>query len=323
FRLPIVAVLIPWAGVGISQFSDLRASILTLRRPIQIASALATIAILVVIVPALPATDTWLGIERWGQQVPYRTAEALLREGKPNEALTEYQRANIDLSDTRYGMAAALIQLGKSDEALAQLRTTDDPDRPEPYIIRGEAARKAGNLDAARSSFNARPVQVAGETALDWAWDHLNPPQTTQIELGSGLDLGYIRGFYLPEKDKDGTTFRWTTDNPEIRWSASPSNVLFTWNAWRTVGSAKVVVDFVPSSTGTHGLIVSFMKTLSNVDNWISDSLATLSTASQHTIEYGNCPIYSCFSMSLNGFVNGGDDPRLLGIRVSSIGIAK
>jgi hypothetical protein len=320
FRLPIVACLIPWAGVGISLLSDLRSSVTAIQRRTQVAAAVTGLAILVVIVPVIPAGDTWLGIERWGQQAPYQSAESLLRAGKPEQAIAEYNRANVELSDTRYGLAAALIQLGRSDEALAQLRSDDDPDRPEPFIIRGEVARKAGNLDAARSSFNARPVHIAGERALDWAWDHIVPTATSEIQLGSGLDMGYIRGFYAPEKDKDGNTFRWTSDKPQIRWSEALSDVSFTWNGWRPTGNANVVVDFLPSSTGSRGLVLSYAKPFTNIDSWGADTLSDLAVANEFPSTTNDCATYSCLSMMMNGFVNGGDDPRLLGIRISSVG---
>ncbi len=204
-----------------------------------------------------------------------------------------------------------------------ELRSDEDPDRPEPFIIRGEAARRAGNLDAARSSFNARAVQVAGETALDWAWDHIKPTQADKIEIGSGLDLGYIRGFYLPERDKDGNTFRWTSTNPEIRWAAPLADVSFAWNGWRPSGSASAKLDYIPPSTGSRGVIISYVKDFANVDAWTTDTLADLTLANEFPDTNNDCAVSGCFALAMNGFVSAGDDPRLLGIRVSSVGTSK
>ena len=75
FRLPIVACLIPWAGVGIAFLPELRSRFAGLPRRILAAGAVSALAILLVIVPAVPLADTWLGIERWGRQAPYRLAE--------------------------------------------------------------------------------------------------------------------------------------------------------------------------------------------------------------------------------------------------------
>lgn len=319
FRLPIVVALIPWAGVGISLLPQFRTLATLLPRRTQIASVVAALAALLVIAPALPLYDTWLGIERWGQQSPYRSAENLLRSGQPEQAITEYRRANTELSDTRYGLAAALIQVGQTDQALAQLRPDDDPDRFEPHIIRGEIARKAGNLDAARSSFNARVVQVQSELALDWAWDHLRPADTTTLEIGSGLDIGYIRGFYQSEIDKDGIPFRWSTTNPEIRWSGTLSGATFTWNGWRPLSSATATLRFLPSASGTKGVLIAYEKQFPNTDVWADDKLYDLIPATNSLPENGDCLTYSCFSIKINGFVGAGSDPRLLGIRLSSV----
>src|SRR5207249_11495495 len=133
------------------------------------------------------------------------------------EAIVQYKGASPDVADTRYGLAAALLQTGDTRSALQQLTADEPPDRFEPFIIRGEAARRSGDLNAARTLFNARVVKLAGDDALRWAWDHLNPPPVDNIEVGSGLDMGYVRGFYGPETDGAGIAFRWTGEHAEIR----------------------------------------------------------------------------------------------------------
>lgn len=320
FRLPIVACLIPWAGVGISLLADVRTRTAKLPRQNQLFAVAAGIAILVVVAPAVPGDSTLLGLERWGQQAPYRAAEASMREGEPEQAVAQYHQANMDLSDTRFGLAAALVQLGQYDAARTYLRPTDVPDRFEPYIIQGEIARRQGNLEDARSSFNARTVQVAGETALDWAWDHLAPETLDRLNIGSGLDLGYVKGFYQPETDKNGNTFRWSSESPQIRWSAPLSDAAFRWNGWRPLGAATLTMTFIPSRIGLRGVITAYTASLSNADNWLSQHLADLSVSTTPTLPPNDCPSYSCFSITTNGFVGGGDDPRLLGIRISTIG---
>ena len=199
----------------------MREQVTQLGKGAQAVGALAVVAIAVVVIPSISLEDTWLGIERWAQQAPYRQAEALLKQGQVQEAEGLYRQANIEVTDTRYGLAAALLQEDRPSDALATLRPDEPDDRFEPLIIKGEAARMAGDIASARSLFNARVVQVGGADALDWAWDHLSPPPTSTLQIGSGLDMGYVRGFYGPETAADGTLYRWSSDSAEIRWSGA------------------------------------------------------------------------------------------------------
>jgi 4-amino-4-deoxy-L-arabinose transferase-like glycosyltransferase len=318
FRLPIVACLIPWAGAGIALMPGVGANLARLPRNVQLTSALALIAILAVGVFALTIGDTGLGIGRWQEQAPYRAAEELLKQGQATQAIEQYRRANTDLSDTRYGLAAAWLQVDRADEALAMLRSDEDPDRYEPHIIRGEAARKAGDLDDARSSFNARAVQVASEEALDWAWDHLRPAYTDRIDIGSGLDMGYVRGFYGPERDAAGKPFRWSAANSEIRGlsaiGAPTMTITIDLNGWRPVGAPAVQ----PRLTVEKGALSPRYpdSLLSKQDVWSN----VVMEADGRGISPGSAATYpEILSITANPFVLGGDDPRLLGLRVSTV----
>ncbi len=317
FRLPVVAFLIPWAGVAIPLLPGAFARLRALRRPLQALGALAVVAIAVLIVPAISLDNTRLGIQRWGEQGPYREAEASLKQGQVEQAIAQYLQANTDLSDTRYGLAAAYLQAGRSPDAMAQLRADDDPDRFEPSIISGEAARMAGDVSGARSFFNARVVQVAGDAPLEWAWDHLTPPPTNDIEVGSGLDIGYVRGFYGPETDEGGKQYRWSTADAEIKGlvpsEASPVNLTVELNGWRPP-SAPAAEPLVQS--GSFAPPASYPDPVLNRDNvWANITLtagsAPLSDTSD-TVEVRSRP-----------FVPGGDDPRLLGLRISTVQVAE
>jgi hypothetical protein len=310
FRLPVVAVLIPWAGVGLDLLWERRTIIQRVRGAAGgslIASGAALLGIALLVVPAISLGDTLLGIERWGEQEPYRMAEKLLSNHKPKEALAAYSQANSSLSDTRYGMAAAYLQLGDAGKALDQLTADEPDDRVEPSIIRGEAARISGNLEAARSFFNSRILQVQPMEAQEWAWDHLNPPMTSAVQLGSGLDLGYIRGFYGPEKDSDGRSFRWTSDQAEVRGLQPQASDDLAWSGWRPEGLAQVAptLTWLDDAGGVAGSTKSYP--LQNSAGW-TRSLVDARGEQARSL-----------SIQASPFIGAGNDPRLLGVRVSSI----
>jgi hypothetical protein len=85
--------------------------------------------------------------------------------------------------------------------------------------------------------FNDRTVKQAGEKAVQWAWAHLYPPLTDTLEIGSGLDLGYIKGFYGPETDKDGQTYRWMTGHAEVRNIFTNADYGVALSGWRPDGA--------------------------------------------------------------------------------------
>jgi hypothetical protein len=152
--------------------------------------------------------------------------------------------------------------------------------------------------------FNARPVQVAGDEALIWAWDHLRPPVTNTLDIGSGLDIGYIRGFYAPEIDAEGVSFRWTSREARIRGFCGGVNSI-EWSGWRPNGQAKVIARCLDGAPAEFAL--------ANSQGWETSAMELASDLDRGHPELG-------LSFHINGFIGAGSDPRLLGVRVSSIG---
>ena len=305
FRLPVVASLLPWAGLSLARVPALVGG----RRSLHISSlgprlagaALVIVVLLVIIVPAVPVEATATGVARSLEQAPFRQAEADLLAGRVDEAIANYRRANLGLADTRYGLAAALLQKGDTPGALEQFISNEPADRFEPYIIRGEAARLAGDQEAARTLLNTRVVKLAGDAALSWAWDHLRPAPVGTIAIGSGLDIGYIRGFYAPETDEKGQAFRWSAESSQIRGLRGAPSVVGTWSGWRPSALPQAVVRLY---TGTQEQTAS----LNNSKQW-----------TQTTISPGSGGAGASISLNVGGFVSGGSDGRLLGVRVLAV----
>jgi 4-amino-4-deoxy-L-arabinose transferase-like glycosyltransferase len=304
FRLPMVAALMPWAGAALTILREpgwLSRSIAR-GRSLAVTFAVCALAFLVVVLPSIDADDTLLGIARWGEQEPYRAAEGLLRQGDVPAALEQYARANQDIADTRYGLAAARLQALDSAGALALLRPDDPEERFEPDIIRGEAARMSGDLEAARALFNTRVVQVAGQEAVDWAWDHLRPAPVGRVELGSGLDLGYVRGFHGPERDADGRTFRWLGQNGAVRGLTGNLELALMVNGWRPGGAAPATIKARGAGVDPAAAQTA-VETLPLADEW-----STILVFAGDEVE-----------LETNGFVPGGYDLRLLGVRTMTV----
>ena len=305
FRMPVVAALLPWAGVGITTLPRLRDWWAT-RMLTRVASTAAVVAIIAVVGLNVPLGDTMTGIDAWQRQAPYREGERLLADGRPADAVESYRRADLNIADTRYGLAAALLQQGSTDEALAALRQHEPEDRYEAPILRGQAARIQGNLDNARSFFNARVVQVAGDEALRWAWDHLRPADVQTIEVGSGLDVGYVRGFHGPEKDTAGRSFRWSTGRAEVRRVAGGICSL-EWSGWRPSGLPQAEV--ILTQANAPNTATQFLKTtLPNSEGWVATKLTS---PGRDTI--------NGLALEVNSFVISGSDPRLVGVQIAQV----
>jgi hypothetical protein len=301
FRLPVVAVLLPWAGAGLGLISS-REILTAVRRGSLAATAaagLAALAVLVAVVPAIQVQAIALGVQRWDQQAPFRQAEQLLRAGDVPAAITLYQRANISLPDTRYGLAAALLQSGDARGALAQLVQNEPEDRFEPFIIRGEVEWLLGDVTAARNYFSARRVKVAADSALEWAWDHLRPPEVSHIDVGSGLDMGYVRGFYGAETAASGQDYRWSGSDFQVRGLSPGSHVMVDVSGWRPGGTAKPLL----------ALPAGERITLPASDQWQDIDLGAVPDSSTST------------HAATDPFIGSGSDPRLLGVRVARFSV--
>ncbi|HEX8599601.1 MAG TPA: hypothetical protein VF952_13935 [Chloroflexia bacterium] len=302
FRMPVVASLLPWAAVGITalpRLHDIRSTSVVTR----ISSAVAMLAIIGVVVLNVPLGDTLSGIQAWERQAPYREGERWLMSGNADFAVNSFRAADSNVGDTRYGLAAALLQQGKPDEAMSVLRQNEPEDRYEPPILRGQAARMQGNLDDARSFFNARVVQVAGDEALRWAWDHLPAEAVQSIDVGSGLDVGYVRGFHGPETDANGRPFRWSKDIAEMRGLAGGICEI-EWNGWRPSGLPVAEVTITRLISHLPQVSERIEIRLPNSPDWTIRRLASPEETGPPEIQ-------------VNSFVVSGSDPRLVGVQVS------
>lgn len=128
-----------------------------------------------------------------------------------------------------------MLQNVRADaEALAAFETAfaREPSYIPTNIRRGDALRRAGRIEEAREvlrGFYTDPVAM-----LDWAWANLQTPAPSAIDVGDGLDFGFVGGMYAPEA-AGSRMARWTRGDAAMRLqgSAAPTTLRLTVSAPR------------------------------------------------------------------------------------------
>jgi hypothetical protein len=318
FRFPMVACLLPWVPLGLAWLAGRGWRAVPLRGGRWALIALAGVFLLGVGPGAATAAgNTALGVARWGEQAPFREGEATVqRQGRPDFALAYYARANQELADTRFATLAAQLQAAHEDPArVAELARSPYLDigavgiyntRPEPYILLGQIARLQGDPARAARLFTDRAVNDATPEILAWALVHLGRSATPppRIDVGSGLDVGFVQGMYPPEREA-ALTYRWTggeavllADRPLQR-----RGLRLRVNGWRPPGWPAATILATVEYAGVEGAA--------------QQELAVPNDADWHEIDLAP-DLYRIRSVSLRPttFIPGGYDPRTLGIRI-------
>lgn len=140
-----------------------------------------------------------------------RDAATIALQLDPRSALARLALARADLADGDRG--AALAQL---NDALTAL-----PDHAYAHLLRGAILRANGATDTARADLSYETAAL--DDLQRWAWTAFAPvaPPTEQLDIGGGLDLGYIRGFHPGDNG-----FRWTSGEAAILLAARPDALL-------------------------------------------------------------------------------------------------
>jgi tetratricopeptide (TPR) repeat protein len=125
----------------------------------------------------------------------------------PESALAQVALARAALAQG--ARAAALATL---DQAIVALQA-----HPYAHLLRGAILRDQGDLDGARAEFTASE-RASLEDLQDWSWHAFAPfaALPSALDLGDGLDLGYLRGFW-PAAPGGG---RWSQSESEVTLGA-------------------------------------------------------------------------------------------------------
>jgi len=82
----------------------------------------------------------------------------------------------------------------------------------------GDFLRASGDETRARAVFDTDDVDP--QRLLDWSWRELRPAPRARLEIGDGLDWGYIVGAYPAETIQDAQA-RWTNGAAHIRFGVA------------------------------------------------------------------------------------------------------
>jgi 4-amino-4-deoxy-L-arabinose transferase-like glycosyltransferase len=154
--------------------------------------------------------------------------------------------------------AAGDIAWAAGDLAGAQRayeRATDIYETPDGWLRRGDAARALGDVPQAqrayRAAANMTPPYIAAsarlgdllrelgddqkardafkgsygdpQQAIDWSWRELRPAPQAALDIGDGLDFGYVGGVF-PAEEMQGETARWTNGSGRLRLGGMPGS---------------------------------------------------------------------------------------------------
>jgi len=228
YRLPIYPALLPYAAWAIAHCPLPIAHWASKRFPMynmQSATVGAALTCLVIVSITLLhrpyGSESWMlarkHLQLWqaqraldgGDPAGARAAAESALALDPESALAQVALARAALAQgDRAGALAAL------DQAIAALRA-----HPYAHLLRGAILRDQGDLSGAQAEF-AGYEQASLEDLQDWSWQVFAPfaVPPSAVDIGGGLDLGYLRGFW-PAEPGGG---RWSQRDAEIALGTPP-----------------------------------------------------------------------------------------------------
>ncbi len=123
------------------------------------------------------------------------------------------------------------LRRGDPAEAEAAYRAARDVAvaYPAGWARLGDLLREQGRTAAAREAFEGR--FIAEQAMADWSYRTLEPLPRAWIDVGDGLDFGYLGEFY-PAEESQGADVRWTSATAELRLATiADATVLVTLRA--------------------------------------------------------------------------------------------
>jgi 4-amino-4-deoxy-L-arabinose transferase-like glycosyltransferase len=142
---------------------------------------------------------------------------ALVR-GDLNGAALAYERALAAQATPDTWLALGEVRFRQGNLTQAEVAYRAAWSLEPPYVAAsstlGDFLRSVGRKDEARVVFAGR--YIIEQEVIDWSWRHLDLLPVQRIEVGDGLDFGYVAGVYAAEQQQ-GAWARWTNGAARLR----------------------------------------------------------------------------------------------------------
>jgi tetratricopeptide (TPR) repeat protein len=228
YRLPVYPVLLPYAAWTLAWIVDYRLQIADWRkkqstiynlRSAIVGAALTCLAITAITLLHRPYIgEAWMLARKharlWqadraldrGDAAAARAAGSAALALDPASALARVALARAALAQGDHPGALAAL-----DAAIAELRA-----HPHAHLLRGAILREQGDRAGARAELGYE--QASLEDLQAWAWRAFAPfaASPPAIDVGDGLDLGIVRGFWPAEPGGS----RWSKSEAQIALGA-------------------------------------------------------------------------------------------------------
>jgi 4-amino-4-deoxy-L-arabinose transferase-like glycosyltransferase len=149
--------------------------------------------------------------------------------GDDETAIARYDRAaRIDESASGASIKTGLLYEQRGDLERAARAYGRARDRNPSYFVAttrlGDVRRRLGDDERASRAFEG---YYADQRAIsDWGWHNLrSSPAPRVVDVGDGLDVGFVGGMYAPESEGDRRV-RWTGADAAIRLAAGEHGTL-------------------------------------------------------------------------------------------------
>jgi 4-amino-4-deoxy-L-arabinose transferase-like glycosyltransferase len=166
----------------------------------------------------------------WAGENLARGSRALIGDvwmalGAPDRAARAYLSA-LSVKATPDGwLRLGHAHLARGEIAQARIAYRAAWDASRVYFIAsarlGDLERSLGNLDEARRAFAG--YYADEQRVTDWSWRMLGRDPPSSLDVGDGLDFGYVGGVY-PAEELQGVRARWSAGRALLRLGSATTN---------------------------------------------------------------------------------------------------
>lgn len=302
FRIPLMAFVFIFAGGGLAALPRVQRVLGSAGPARRLGAFAALVAALLAVYPTLQPALYVTGFQAPALAATLDRGFQLLHRGDTAGAAAAFETLPVGFYGRAVGLGLAAHQRGDDRAALATVDSALDP--TGAALVAGTVARDAGDVTTARAIWATRDFKL--RNPLDDAWQWLRPAPATQVDVGGGLDIGYLRGFMVAEQAPDGTSYRWTGPRAEVRLQAPPGGaggLALRLKSYRPAAQA-----LPPLEVSVNGVVIGAVQPSSD---WETHTLPFAASSAE--------PLD--IVLSSRTFVPGYADQRTLGCMIDTIAV--